>query len=70
MQAPVKYWQRMAGYHKIEEIVRSLEVVNDCAECGIKLFSDFKDVCRDIDEQQDLCLVTQDYRDNLISLKK
>lgn len=70
MKAPVKYWQRMVGYQKIEEIVRSLEVVNDCAERGIKLISDFKDVCRDIDEQQDLCLVIQDYRDNLISLKK
>ncbi|KAK4005668.1 hypothetical protein OUZ56_010711 [Daphnia magna] len=33
----------MAGYKKIEKIVRSFEVVNDCAERAIKLISDFKD---------------------------
>ena len=70
MQAPVKYWKNMAGYLKIEEIVCSLEVVNDVAERGVKLFTDCKDVCKKVEDQQALCLVIQDYRDHLKSLNK
>ncbi len=39
--------------------IKSMEVVNDmiCAERGVKLISDFKDVTRDIEQQHYLLQV-------------
>ena len=36
---------------EIRVFVRQLEVVNDCAERGVKLIFDFKDICQ-TEEQQ------------------
>jgi hypothetical protein len=51
LQLPPKYWERMTDYREIRDFVRQLEVVNDCAERGVKLISDFKDICQ-TEEQQ------------------
>ena len=49
MQAPVDCWIKMEGYKKVAAIVKSMEVVNDCAERGVKRMSDFKDLTGDAD---------------------
>lgn len=70
MQTPVSCWENMVGYLKTEEIVRSFEVVNDCAERASKLLSDFKDVCTNVKEQEDLFQVIEDYRTSFHSRTK
>jgi predicted DNA-binding transcriptional regulator AlpA len=66
----VDSWEKMTGYKTTEKIVRSLEVVNDCAERGIKLVSDFKDVCKDVKEQEALFQVIENHRNHFSSATK
>ncbi len=62
MMVPLCYWEKMFGYSKIEEIIRGIEVVNDCAERAVKLITDFKDVCVNVEEQQSLFQLIEDHR--------
>ena len=39
--------------------IKSMEVVNDSAERGVKLIGDFKDVTRDIEQQHYLLQVVE-----------
>ena len=39
-------------YQRVKIIVRSLEVVNDCAERAIKLITDFKEATASVEEQE------------------
>ncbi|KZR97570.1 Uncharacterized protein APZ42_007474, partial [Daphnia magna] len=61
MMVPLCYWEKTFGYSKIEEIIRGLEVVNDCAERAVKLITDFKDVCVNVEEQPYLFQVIEDH---------
>ena len=54
MQVPLCYWHETDGYSKINDIIRGLEVVNDFAERAVKLITDFKDECQNIEEQSSL----------------
>lgn len=62
MHAPVQYWDKMLGYKKIKIIVRSFEVVNDCAERAIKMITDFKDATQSVEDQEYLLQVVEDHR--------
>jgi hypothetical protein len=55
---------------KIGGIVRSFEVVNDCAERAVKLISDFKDVVVNFKEQEYLFQVIEDHRNLFRSFNK
>jgi hypothetical protein len=57
LQAPVSFWEKMFGYQRVKIIVRSLEVVNDCAERAIKLITDFKEATASVEEQKFLLQV-------------
>ncbi|KZS02306.1 Uncharacterized protein APZ42_000705 [Daphnia magna] len=70
MYTPVDSWKNMAGYKKIEKIVRSFEVVNDCAERAIKLISDFKDTVVKVTDQEYLFQVIEDHRTHFTSFNK
>ncbi|KZS13024.1 Uncharacterized protein APZ42_021948 [Daphnia magna] len=61
---------KMTGYKTTEKIVRSLEVFNDCAERRIKLVSDFKDVCKDVKEQEVLFQVIENHHNHFTSATK
>jgi len=37
-------WPILSSYRKTRDFVKSLEVTNDCAERGVKLIEDFKDM--------------------------
>lgn len=56
------FWDEIIDYQNIEILVLSLEVVNDCAERGVKLMNDLKDISKDAKEQQYLYQVKEDYR--------
>ncbi len=60
----------MTDYREIRDFVRQLEVVNDCAERGIKLISDFKDICQSEEQQAFLFQVVENHRVSMASLKK
>lgn len=62
LQVPVKYWDKMESYKKIEKFVVNLEVVNDCAERDVKLITDFKDMVEDKDQLQCIFQVVEDHR--------
>ncbi|KAI9553808.1 hypothetical protein GHT06_019076 [Daphnia sinensis] len=70
MHTEVENWEKMSGYKKTEGIVRSFEVVNDCAERAIKLISDFKDVVVNVKDQEYLFQVIEDPRNYFRSFKK
>ncbi|EFX81099.1 hypothetical protein DAPPUDRAFT_317765 [Daphnia pulex] len=70
MYTPVDSWKNMAGYKKIEKIVRSFEVVNDYAERTIKLISDFKDTVVKVTDQEYLFQVIEDHRTHFTSFNK
>ena len=69
LQAPVSFWEKMFGYRRVKIIVRSLEVVNDCAEWAIKLITDYKEATASVEEQEFLLQVVEDYRKKLMLLK-
>lgn len=65
MQLGAKYWHLMEDYRKARDFVRNLEVVNDCAERGIKLITDFKDMVHNEDQLQFLFQVVEDHRQRI-----
>ena len=70
LHASAENWENTVGYCKMEEIVRSFEVVNDCAERGIKLIADFKDATKDKEPEQYLLQVIERHRRNLPKITK
>lgn len=69
MKALVECWQHMVGYHKIENFIMSLEVVNDCAERGVKMMTDFKKFSNNEEQQQYIMQVVEAHGKNLHSTK-
>ena len=60
---PVANWRDYEGYLEAEKFVKSLLVVNDAAERGIKLISEYiNKLTKDPDERQDLIQVVQYHR--------
>lgn len=70
MHTEVENWEKISGYKKNGGIVRSFEVVNDCAERAVKLISDFKDVVVNFKEQEYLFQVIEDHRNLFRSFNK
>lgn len=64
MQCPVEYWSKMEGYKRLETTVSAFECVNDCAERGVKLVTDYKDVCTDVTDQEALFQIVEKYRNS------
>ena len=68
MQLPVEYWALMSGYRKVESFVNNLQVINDAAERGIKLVTDYKDMTRDSSRQEQLFQVIEEHRNKVASI--
>ena len=63
LDQPVANWRDYEGYLEAEKFVNSLLVVNDAAERGIKLISEYiNKLTKDPDERQDLIQVVQYHR--------
>lgn len=70
LKLPVEYWHLMNDYIHLKQFISSLEVVNDAAERGIKIISDFKDMCRDEEQQNYLFQVIEAHRETVKSFTK
>jgi hypothetical protein len=68
MQLPVEYWDRMTYYRQVESFVNNLPVINDAAERGVKLVTDFKDFTQDPSRQEDLFQVIEEHRNRVASI--
>ena len=60
----------MKDYKNLWAFVSVLEFVNDSAERGIKIVSDFKDMCKNLDTQEYLFQVVEAHRKKMIDFKK
>ena len=60
----------MKDYKNLWAFVSVLEFVNDSAERGIEIVSDFKDMCRNLDTQEYLFQVVEAHRKKMIDFKK
>ena len=45
-------WNHFADYQKVRDFVKNMEVTNDCAERGVKIIKDFKDIAKDKEQLQ------------------
>lgn len=70
LQLPVEYWGLLENYRNIKSFINQLEVVNDCAERGIKIITDFKDVCRNDEQLGYLIQTIEHHRQRVSSLEK
>lgn len=59
---PAPTWETNNSYMEMKEVVKTLKVVNDPAERGIKLCTDFLQMTRDHQNRQDLYQVVEDHR--------
>ena len=71
LQKPVNTWQDDPGYETMFYQMRHLKVVNDLAERGVKLVSDFaKTITHDEDQKQCLYQVVEDHRRKMPKISK
>ena len=62
LQLKPKYWELFEDYRTLRDFVKNLQVVNESAERGIKMITDFKDVVRDEDHLQNVLQVVEEHR--------
>jgi len=62
MLKPADLWGNFTDFIKFSEVIKSLRVVNDLAERGIKLILDFIHMSHDEDQRQALLQVVEDHR--------
>jgi hypothetical protein len=48
MHVSVGCWEKMVGFQKVKSFIHSVEVVNDCAERSVTFITDFKDLTKDV----------------------
>ena len=70
MQTPASLWDKFSDYRKFRDFGLNLSVVNDIAERGIKLVSDFIERCRDEGQRQALLQVVEEHRNKFPSYNK
>ncbi|CAF3748530.1 unnamed protein product, partial [Rotaria socialis] len=69
-QSPAQ-WKSCKSYLEGQEKVRALQVVNDCAERGVKLMEDFNNILKNDEEQkQYLLFVVEEHRKRFPDAKK
>lgn len=70
MLADPEEWHLHPDYCRAEDFVQNLEVVNDCAERGIKMISDFKDIVKSEDQLKLALQVIEDHRNKFPTVTK
>ena len=69
LQHPVREWETQASYVASTNNVAAVNVVNDCAERGVKLSSDFTDTARSDEHFQNVLQVVENDRKNAPNLR-
>ena len=62
LNQPMASWPTSPSYMKAESVVKSMHVVNDAAERGVKLGSDFLDCAKIEEHYQDILQVAENDR--------
>ena len=62
MQLPSEYWNKMTDYRTMRDFCFNLEVVNDCAERGIKIIEDFAAITKNEAQFQFLLQCVEEHR--------
>ncbi len=62
LNVPPAYWNNFDDYNTAKGFVSSLAIVNDPAERGIKLITDFKDNCKGQQNREYLAQVVEEHR--------
>ena len=70
MTVPAKYWNNFADYRKVRDFVKNMEVTNDCAERGVKIINDFKDIAQDEEQRQFALQVIAKHRQQVPTISK
>ena len=63
MQLPVDMWDKFEDFRAFKDYVHNVKVVNDLAERGIKLVSDFISMTKDEEQVQALLQCVEHHRD-------
>ena len=63
MQLPPHTWEKFEDFRVFKEYVDNVKVVNDLAERGIKLISDFIHMAKDEEQVQALLQCVEHHRD-------
>lgn len=63
-------WSNSPAYQDSSDNVRAINVINDCAERGVKLSSDFLDAARSEEHYQNVLQVVEQDRRNMPNLRK
>ena len=62
LQTPVKMWDLFSDYKKLQEYVCNVHVVNDLAERGMHLITEFASKCENKEEREALLQVVEQHR--------
>ena len=62
--------EQFAGYRKVRDFVKNMEVTNDCAERGVKIINDFKDIAQDEEQRQFALQVIAKHRQQVPTISK
>ena len=70
LKVPSMYWDNMSEYNKLKSFCNNLPSLNDCAERGVHLITQFIDQVQDEEGRQDLLQCVQHWRKNVGDLSK
>ena len=71
LSLPVSYWKNHEGFKEVESFVRNILVVNDTAERGIKLISDYANcLTKNASERQEILQLVEYHRSKITDDKK
>ena len=70
LQTPVKMWDLFSDYRKFKEYVINVSVVNDLAERGMHLITEFASKCKNREEREAVLQVVEEHRKNFPDFSK
>ena len=62
LQTPVNLWEKFSDYRKFRDFAENVSVVNDLAERGMHLITEFVSQCKNKEERQALLQVVEQHR--------
>ena len=70
LQTPVSMWEMFADFRKFKEFAENVSVVNDLAERGMHLITEFASMCDNKEERQALLQVVEQHRQQFKDFSK
>ena len=67
LEIPVNEWNIHEGFIKLKDFLNTLLVINDAAERGIKLASDYKDILTKVGEEKESIIQIVEFTSRKIS---